>query len=80
MSDTTLIYVSVTTYTHPNTLDWYPVKAFHEHENCYRILESSADPEHEYWKFSLNEIVRCYDYKFAENEFGLIAVEKCPHD
>lgn len=79
MREKKLIYVNATTFDHPNTFDWVPVQSVHEHENCYRVLESSNDPEHDYWQFSLNDVVRCEEYKFAENEFGLIAVEKCKH-
>lgn len=75
-----LIFVSATTYDHPNTFDWIPVQASQEHENCYKILESSSDPEHDYWQFTLNDVVICRAYKFAENEFGLIALEKCSHN
>lgn len=74
-----LIYVSVETFDHPNTLIWNPVQAIHEHENCYRIIEPNPDPEHEHWQFSFNDIVICKNHEFAENEFGLIAFEKCPH-
>ncbi len=56
---------------------WQLVQAVHEHRNCYRIIESSSDPEHEYWQFSFDETVSCNSNQFAENEFGLIAVEKC---
>ena len=79
MSEQTLIYISVSTYDHPNTLIWQPVRAVHEHGNCYRIMESSSDCEHEYWQYAFNDIVICNNNKFAENEFGLIAIEKCNH-
>ena len=79
MSEKTLIYISANTYNHPNTLSWIPVNAIHEHENCYRITESSSDPEHEYWQFTFDDVVDCKNNKFAENEFGLIAFEKCKH-
>jgi hypothetical protein len=79
MSEKTLIYVSVTTYSNPNTFSWFPVQSFHEHENCYRIIESSSDPEHEYWEFTLNDVVSCRNNKFAEGEFGLTVFEKCAH-
>ena len=79
MFEKTLIYVSVESYNQSNTIIWHPVQAVHEHKNCYRVLESSVDPEHEYWQFSFNEIVKCDEHEFAKNEFGLIAVEKCNH-
>ncbi len=80
MSEKKLIYVSYTTYVHPNTDGWQPVQAIHEHKNCYRVLEESDDPEHDYWQFSLGDIVECKNNKFAEGEFGLIAIKKCAHD
>lgn len=80
MSDEILIYISVKHYDHQKDIDRYPVRPVHIRENCYRILESSSDPEHEYRQFSLNESVRCANREFAENEFGLIAVEKCQHN
>lgn len=80
MSEKVLIYVSATSYDRPNTFTWIPVQAVHEHENCYRILESSDDPEHDYWQFTFDEVVVCEINKFAENEFGLIAIKKCSHE
>ncbi|HRH44955.1 MAG TPA: hypothetical protein PKY82_25175 [Pyrinomonadaceae bacterium] len=74
-----LIYVSLKTYDHPNTLSWIPVKAIHRHEDCYQIIEENHDPEHCYPQFDFRDVVRCVINKFAENEFGLIAVEKCNH-
>jgi hypothetical protein len=75
----TLIYLSTTTQDNPNTSTWLPIRSVHEHGNYYRIIESSSDPEHEYWQFGFDEVVDCKNNKFAENEFGLIAVEKCQH-
>ena len=46
-----LIYVHATTFDRPNTFTWQPVQSIHEHENCYRIPDSSNDPEHDYWQF-----------------------------
>lgn len=80
MSDEILIYISVKHCDYPKDIDWYPVQSVRVHGNCYRILESSSDPEHEYRQFSQDEIVRCDNQEFSENEFGLIAVEKCRHD
>ena len=80
MLEKTLIYISVSMFDHPTTTIWHPVQVVHEHENCYRIIEESDDPEHEYWQFSFDEIVHCKEHKFAEGEFGLIAFEKCNHN
>lgn len=75
MNEKLIIYVSV----QGSIQHWYPVEAIQEHENCYRIVEINPDPEHFYWQFTTNEIVCCKENKFAENEFGLIALEKCNH-
>ncbi len=79
MAGKTLIYISATTYDRPNTTTWVPVRSFHEHKDCYRILEESDDPEHDYWQFSSGDIVQCKKNKFAEGEYGLIAFKKCDH-
>lgn len=76
MNQKTLIFVSIKGHT----LDWYPVIAVHEHENCYRIIERNPDPEHWYQDFDFGDLVRCENHKFAENEFGLVAVDKCNHE
>lgn len=74
MEEFTLIYVAVKGYS----VDvWQPVKAIHIHDNCFRILESSSDPEHDYWEFSYDDVVRCENYIFSEGENGLVARSKC---
>ena len=79
MFEKQLIYVNVESYDHPNTLIWHPVQSIHEHENCYRIIEQNPDSEHWYQDFDFGDLVSCENHKFAENEFGLIVVEKCSH-
>lgn len=74
-SEKTLIYVRVECLIQ----HWHPVRAIHEHEDCYRIIDTNPDPEHFYLRFSFGDIVQCKENEFAENEFGLIAVEKCNH-
>lgn len=76
MNNQTLIYVDVKYFDHSGKF-WEPVQSIQVHEKCYEILESSTDPEHVYWEFTLGDIVRCETNKFAEGEFGLIAVSKC---
>jgi hypothetical protein len=71
---THIIYVDVQGY--PVKI-WNPVQSTHMHDNCYRVLESSPDPEHEYWEFEDGDIVCCESHNFAEGETGLIAVAKC---
>ena len=79
MFEKQLIYVSAKSYDHPSRSVLDPVQSIHEHENCYRIIEQNPDPEHWYPDFKFGDLVRCENHKFAENEFGLIAVEKCNH-
>ena len=77
MENFDLIYVDVKGYP---VKVWQPVKAVRVHENCYRILESSSDPEHGYWQFSYNDVVRCEKSYFSEDESGLIAFAICEHN
>ena len=76
MEEHTLIYVVVEGF--PGGL-LQPVKSVHLHGDCYRVLESSPDPEHDYWQFSSGDEVRCESHTFAEGEVGLIARDKCEH-
>jgi hypothetical protein len=41
------------------------------------VLESSSDPEHEYWQFKSGDVVKCEMNEFYEGETGLIAVAQC---
>ena len=68
-----LIYVRVRNF--PGGL-LQPVKALHLGQDLYKILESSADHEHEEWEFLEGDIVRCEEYSFSKGEVGLLAVEK----
>ena len=77
MKNTTLIYVAVEGL---GVELWQPVQAVLEHGNCYRVLESSPDPEHDYWQFSSGDIVRCESHTFAEGEHGLVARGRCEGD
>lgn len=79
MLEKQIIYVSAKSYDHPDTLIRHSVQSIHEHENCYRIIERNPDTEHWYQDFDFGDLVRCENHKFAENEFGLIAVGKCSH-
>lgn len=36
-----------------------PTPALHVHDNCYRILAASCDPEHDYWMFEAPDVVQC---------------------
>jgi hypothetical protein len=74
MNNQTLIYIDVKGYPGKH---WLAVQSIKMHENCYKVLEESEDPEHEYWEYTLGDIVRCETNEFAEGEFGLIAVSKC---
>lgn len=71
----TLIYVNESTRI--GTPSWHPIEAVHEHGDCYRIISLDPDPEHSYWEFSTDDVVRCESHKFAEGEFGLVARSKC---
>ena len=72
--NTVIIYVAVKYSRKP---DLYPVRAIHEGEDCYRIVEVNPDSEHLYWEFGQGDIVKCEEHLFAENEIGLIARAKC---
>jgi hypothetical protein len=74
MNANEIIYVDVTGY--PEKL-WQPVEAQHQHGSCFLVLESSADPEHEYWQFQSGDVVHCEMNEFYEGETGLFAVSKC---
>ena len=74
MNAVRLIYVDVKGY--PVKI-WNPVRATHVHGGCYRVLESSPDPEHEYWEFKEGDVVRCETYAFSEGEEGLVARARC---
>ena len=76
MQETVIIYVSV---KGRHEQIWEPVQAINKHGSCYQIIEKNADPEHWYQEFDFGEIVLCEENKFAEDEFGLIALEKCEH-
>lgn len=56
---------------------WRSVAAEHQHGHCYRVLESSEDPEHFYRQFESGDVVRCEVNEFYEGETGLIAVSEC---
>jgi hypothetical protein len=69
-----LIYVAV----RGDPVDvWAPVKAVHEHGDCYRVMGSSPDPGHDHWQFSSGDIVRCESYTSYEGEAGLVARSGC---
>jgi hypothetical protein len=54
-----------------------PVRAARQHGSCYRLLESSSDPEHFVWKFAEGVTVQCERRKFSEGEYDLVAVATC---
>ena len=74
MDNDTLVFVEVVGF--PGGL-LTPVRAVREHGNCYRLLESSRDPEHDVWKFTEGAIVQCERHEFSEGEYGLVAVATC---
>lgn len=55
------------------------VKADRLHGNCFRLLQSSEDPEHYDWEYSAGDVVHCREVVFAPGEWGYLAVERCPH-
>lgn len=70
------IYIDVNVIGYPGK-SWHPVEAEYQHSNCYLVLESSDDPEHENWQFEHGDVVHCELNEFYEGETGLIAVSKC---
>ena len=69
-----LIYVQVLNF--PGGL-LQPTRALHMHDMCYRVLESSDDPEHDVWAFEEDTVVQCETKEFGDGETGLIAVTVC---
>ena len=75
MSQKQIIYVDVKGYAEKV---WHPVTTKHQHGSCYLVLESSTDPEHEYWQFESGDVVCCEMKEFdGMGESRLIAVLKC---
>ncbi|HLM01704.1 MAG TPA: hypothetical protein VK400_11670 [Pyrinomonadaceae bacterium] len=72
-----IILIYVNEITRPGDTNWYPVEAVHKHDDCYRIVSLNPDPEHVYWEFYTDDVVRCETIEFAEGEFGLVARSKC---
>lgn len=69
-----LVYINVIGF--PGGL-LQPVRATLEHAFCYRLLESSQDPDHDNWEFQEGDVVQCRHQEFSEGELGLIAVALC---
>ena len=69
-----LIYVRVLHF--PGGL-LQPVQAELVHGNCYRVVDSSDDPEHDVWEFGAGDVVHCGSTVFAEGEVGLVADGAC---
>jgi len=69
-----LIYVNVVGFPDGNL---EPVSAEHVHGSCFRITAENDDDEHFPWEFETGEIVICEKVTFYENEFGLVAKNKC---
>lgn len=53
------------------------VQAVHVHGSCYRMTESSDDPDHDPWEFESGDIVQCNTVVFSEGETGLVGVAAC---
>jgi hypothetical protein len=74
MENDSLVFVEVVDF--PGGL-LTPVRAARQHRDCYRLLESSNDPEHDVWRFTKGAVVRCVRREFSAGEYGLVAVATC---
>ena len=70
------IYIYVRLVGRPETLD--AVRAVELGLGRFRLLESSPDPEHNYWGYSEGDEVLCSEVEFAPGERGYVVERKAP--